>query len=252
MLGLLAWFSWDRVGSLLDLTRSFAATLRGVFDTLGPAGPVLVVLLVVAQVVFPPIPGPIVTLTVGAVYGPLWGFLLVWLGSVIGYGLAFQISRRYGRAKVAALELKNPRLARLGAFMDRRGAEAVFLLRLTPLSVSFDVLAYLAGLTRVRFRDFMLAAALGMVPSLFILILAGDTLGSEEGGLRHLLDPRFLAVVVAVAVTFLGLLAFYRRRIERAETLPIPVPVASSATPAAPGAAPPPAPAVEEKTQGNP
>jgi len=211
-LGLLAFLVWTGpLHAAYQAIQGLLLNLREVVEPLGVLGALIILGVIVVQILIPPIPAPLVIFTVGAIYGPVWGFAICYVGSLIGYGLAFQISRRLGRRKVEALEDNNKALARLEGFLDRHGAEAVFLLKLTPLAVSFDALAYVAGLTRIRFLDFMIAAGLGTIPGLFVTIQFGSTVASG-GGPAFLTDWRFWSLLAAVGLTFLVALRFLRKR----------------------------------------
>jgi uncharacterized membrane protein YdjX (TVP38/TMEM64 family) len=73
-------------------------------------------------------------------------------------------------------------------------------LRLIPL-VSFDAISYAAGLSSIRFRAFLLATALGMMPGTFAFVYVG---GSGSG-------PRTWAVLLGLAVLAAGAYVFQRR-----------------------------------------
>ena len=84
--------------------------------------------------------------------------------------------------------------------MEEHGAILIFVLRLIPL-VSFDAISYAAGLSSIRFRAFLLATALGMIPGTLAFVYVG---GSESG-------PRAWAVLVGLAILAGGAYVFQRR-----------------------------------------
>ena len=84
--------------------------------------------------------------------------------------------------------------------MEEHGAILIFVLRLIPL-VSFDAISYAAGLSGIRFRAFLLATALGMMPGTFAFVYLG---GSESG-------PWTWAVLLGLAALAGGAYVFYRR-----------------------------------------
>jgi uncharacterized membrane protein YdjX (TVP38/TMEM64 family) len=170
--------------------------LQGMLEGAGTLAPLLFLVLLVVQAVVAPLPAPALAIVGGYGFGVLEGFFLTWVGSLIGGVISFGISRRFGRGFVAG----NARAVRLDRFMDEHGAILVFVLRLIPL-VSFDAISYAAGLSSIRFRAFLLATALGMMPGTFAFVYLG---GSESG-------PRTWAVLVGLAALAAGAYVFQRR-----------------------------------------
>lgn len=138
-------------------------------DGAGVWAPLAYLGFVVAQAVVAPLPAPAVAVVGGYTFGMAEGFVLTWLGSLMGGVMSFGISRLFGRRFVAASE----RAKRLDRYVDEHGAVVVFVLRLIPL-VSFDAISYAAGLSSLRFRSFLLATALGMVPGTFAFVYLGS------------------------------------------------------------------------------
>ncbi len=128
----------------------------------GSAGPFLfAVAYVVATVLL--LPGLILTIGSGFVWGPLWGLLLISPVSVLAASLAFMLSRTIARNQVMRRLGSDPRLAALDAAVEQHGFKIVLLLRLSPL-FPFNTINYLLGLTRVRMRDFILGSWIGLLP----------------------------------------------------------------------------------------
>jgi len=82
---------------------------------------------------------------------------------------------------------------------------AVLYLRLVP-AVSFDALNYAAGLSTVRFADYLLATVIGIVPGTVAFVMLSDAL-SRPG------SPQFLAALGSIVV--LALAARVSRRARR-------------------------------------
>jgi uncharacterized membrane protein YdjX (TVP38/TMEM64 family) len=153
------------------------------------------VVLLVVQAVVAPLPAPALAIVGGYGFGVLEGFLLTWLGSLAGGVISFALSRRFGRGFVAG----SARAVRLDRFMEEHGAILIFVLRLIPL-VSFDAISYAAGLSSIRFRAFLLATALGMMPGTFAFVYVG---GSGSGA-------RTWGVLLGLAVLAAGAYVFQR------------------------------------------
>lgn len=109
----------------------------------------------------------------GMAFGMSKGFVLTWLGALSGGSLAFWLARLIGQEAMDKL------LARLGhkshAAPVMQGFISILVLRLIPL-VPFDVISYGAGLSAVRYRDFLGATALGIIPGVCVYVNVGDKL----------------------------------------------------------------------------
>ena len=180
VLGLLVALGWQFGGYL----PAFVAWVESV----GVWGPVVFVLTyATATVAF--IPGSLLTLVAGAIFGLVKGTVLVLVGATIGSAGAFLFSRHLARAAIEQRLARNPRFAEFDSIVGDEGFKIVFLLRLS-LVFPFNLLNYALGLTRVRFRDYVLASV-GMLPGSLLYtyygklagdmaVLAGD--GPAKGG----------------------------------------------------------------------
>lgn len=179
-----------------------AAALRILVDDSGPVAPIAFVVLY-ALVTLAPLPKNVLSALAGAVFGFAYGSLLVYLAALVGAGVAFALGRALGRDAVESLT--GDRVARVDALLAHRGLLAVIAARLIPV-LPFTAINYSAGLTAIRFRDFALGTAIGIVPG----TLAYVALGSFAW------DPtswRFeVAAGVLLLLTLAGLLVAWRRR----------------------------------------
>ena len=170
--------------------------VQRVLDGAGALAPVLYVGLLILQAVIAPLPAPAVAMAGGYGFGVAEGFFLTWAGCLAGGLISFGLSRLFGRGLVA----QSPRTVRLDRFVEEHGVALIFVLRLIPL-VSFDAISYAAGLSSIRFRGFLLATALGMMPGTFAFVYLG---GSEPGLLTW-------AVLLGLAVLAGAAYLFQRR-----------------------------------------
>ncbi len=151
-------------------------------ETLGVWGPlVFIVGYALAAVAF--IPGSILTLAAGAIFGLLNGILYVFIAATLGSCLAFLVSRHLAREAIERKLADNPRFAAIDRAVSAQGRKIVFLLRLSPV-FPFNILNYALGLTNVRFVDYALAA-FGMLPGTVLYVyygkLAGDVAALAGG-----------------------------------------------------------------------
>lgn len=154
-----------------DLKQGLQDALKFI-DSLGPWGPVLFVALYVLACVLL-IPGSILTLGAGALFGVVKGTVLVSLGSVLGAVLAFLIGRHFTRNWVEAKLKAYPRFAAIDQAVSGDGWKIVFLTRLSPL-FPFALLNYAFGLTKVSLRDYVTASAIGMLPGTILYVYLGS------------------------------------------------------------------------------
>ncbi len=138
-----------------------------------------VVLYAAACVLF--VPGSLLTLGAGAVFGVGLGSALVSVGSVVGATLSFLVGRFLARGWVTRKAAANPRFAALDAAIGREGWKIVGLLRLSPV-IPFNLLNYLLGVTRVSLRDYVLASWIGMMPGTVMYVYLGSVFGLAAGG----------------------------------------------------------------------
>lgn len=155
-------------------------------EAAGPIGPLVFFGLYVAACVLM-MPGSILTLGAGAVFGVVNGFLLVSLSSTVGATAAFLVGRYLVREMVARRVAGNVTFSAMDEAVASEGWKIVGLTRLSPV-FPFNLLNYAFGLTRVSLRDYILASWIGMFPGTVMYVyfgsLAGSLaeLGATEGG----------------------------------------------------------------------
>ncbi len=144
-------------------------------DGLGPWGPVVFVLgYAAATVAF--IPGSLLTLAAGAIFGLARGTAYTFVAASLGAGLAFLVARYLARGFVERRLEAHPRFRAIDRAVAAQGFKIVSLLRLAPV-FPFNLLNYALGLTRVRFAHY-LAASIAMLPGTFLYVYYGAALGS--------------------------------------------------------------------------
>ena len=131
---------------------------------------VFTALYVIGALLF--VPGSILTVGAGAIFGLLWGTVAVSVGSTIGAGLAFLVGRYLARGHVARWAQENPKFASVDSAVGRAGGRIVLLTRLSPL-FPYNLLNYLFGLTRVGFWSYLLASWIGMLPGTLLYVYLG-------------------------------------------------------------------------------
>ncbi|GAA0746064.1 TVP38/TMEM64 family protein [Clostridium oceanicum] len=116
-------------------------------------------------------PDSILAISGGMVFGMIWGTLYTIIGALFGAVLSFYISRILGRSVVSKIVKNKGRYFEEG--VEKKGFILILILRLIPL-IPFDVISYLAGLSKIKFKDFILGTAIGIIPGILIFINIGD------------------------------------------------------------------------------
>lgn len=119
------------------------------------------------------IPGSILTLSAGFVFGVPVGAMLVSVGSLLGACAAFGVGRFFARDWVAGRIEKWRKFGALDKAAGHEGFVIVLLARLSPL-FPFNLLNYAFGLTAVRFRDYLFASWIGMAPAIVLYVYIGS------------------------------------------------------------------------------
>jgi len=197
----------DRAVTILG--RGDVAGLRDYILSFGAWAPIVSALLMVLQALVAPLPAFVLTFANGLAFGTFWGGMLSLVSASLAAAVSFWIARSLGRGPVEAL-VGREHLGAADRWFLRWGAYAILVARLVPL-VSFDIISYAAGLTRMGFWRFMLATAVGMTPATFIYAYLGGK------------APQYVQVLVVVfGVVIAGsVVAALLRRRRRGKQIPL-------------------------------
>ncbi|MBI3019250.1 MAG: TVP38/TMEM64 family protein [Deltaproteobacteria bacterium] len=136
----------------------------------GPLAPAFfIVLYSLSTLLF--IPGSILTILGGLIFGVTRGTLFVLVGANIGALACFFIARYLGRKTVH--KWIHGKTEKLEQKIKSHGFYVVFWLRIIP-TFPFSVLNYVLGLTSVTFKDYAWASFLGMIPGTFVYVSLGN------------------------------------------------------------------------------
>jgi len=162
------------------------------------------------------VPGSLLTLAAGALFGVLEGTLLVFCAATLGAGLAFLVSRHLARGFVEERLAGNERFAAIDRAVGGEGRKIVLLLRLSPV-FPFNLLNYALGLTRVRFSDYLIGSV-GMLPGTLLYVyygaLAGEVAAVAGGVARR--GAGYYGVLALGLIATVAVTAFVTRTARRA------------------------------------
>jgi len=163
---LAAWFLY-----LQDNLPAFMEWVRGQ----GLAGALIVGLgYVVATVLM--IPGSLITLMIGAIYGPWLGTAVVSPASVVGATCAFLLGRSVFRSSIEQKMGDGPKFSALTTAVEKEGLKIITLVRLSPI-FPFSVVNYAFGLTRAKLSHYVLGSFVGMLPGTLLYVYLGAAVG---------------------------------------------------------------------------
>lgn len=183
--------------------REWMVQIERLVRGMGPAGMVLYGAVYVAAVLLF-VPGIVLTLGAGFLFGLGWGIVVVSVASTVAAALAFLIARYLARDAVRRIASRNPRFDAIDRAIGKEGWKVVALLRLSPL-VPFSLSNYIYGLTSVRFTPYLATSWVAMLPATVLYVYlgaAGRTIGekTEKSPWEWALLGLGLAATAAVTV----------------------------------------------------
>ena len=194
---------------MIPMLQELLQTALTWVESLGSIAPIAFIALYnVATVLL--IPGSVLTLGSGVLFGLFWGSLYVFFAATLGATLAFWLGRNVARDWVSKKISAYPKFAAIDKAVAKEGFKIVFLTRLSPL-FPFNLLNYAFGITQVSLKDYVLGSV-GMIPGTILYVYIGSLIGSvAQIGMRGTtLDPqtqklqwiaKIIGFVATIAVT---------------------------------------------------
>jgi uncharacterized membrane protein YdjX (TVP38/TMEM64 family) len=142
-------------------------------EALGAWGYLALIVIYVVSAVFL-VPGSLLTLAAGFLFGVIAGFILVSVGSTLGAAAGFLISRYFARERVEHRVASHPKFQAIDGAVLRQGFKIVLLARLTPI-FPYSLLNYAFGITSMNFRSYIVASWIGMIPATILYVYLGAT-----------------------------------------------------------------------------
>lgn len=173
-------------------------------DRAGAWAPIIYIAVYVVATILV-LPSTALNLTGGAIFGPWIGTLWTSIAALIAAIAAFAFTRTIGRRLIE--QRLAGRWQALDAEIQQGGIFYMCAIRLLPI-IPYGLVNFAAGLTSIRFKDYLLGTALGTVPGILPFVMLGSS------GLRALQTGDVLPLMGALAL--IGLLVggatWYRRR----------------------------------------
>lgn len=200
------------LGGVLFLVRAQASWLtdpvaiRVWVRSFGPLAPAAFVALQAAQVVVAPIPGQVLGLVSGFLFGALAGTAYSLIGATVGSYVAFVLARRLGRPFVERV-VGAESLTAFDRHAEQEGALALFLVFLVP-GLPDDVICFVGGLTALSIPRMVAISFVGRIPGYAAINLAGAGFASDR-----VLEA--VVVLAVLAVLSVGVYASRDRLLDR-------------------------------------
>jgi uncharacterized membrane protein YdjX (TVP38/TMEM64 family) len=160
-----------------------------------------------------PVPAEFLALAAGMALGPLWGFVTIWVGALLGAYLGFLLARSFGQP-VLRLLVSPARLERSQHWLQQIDIPILLAVRLLPV-ISFNLVNFALGLTTISWWQFSWTTAIGIIPATILMVTFG----------AHLSDWRMLVLMALAALLLcLGGYAILNRRRARQQAAFNPTP----------------------------
>lgn len=146
------------------------------------------------------IPTNILSILAGNIFGPYKAFLLSMIGCFGSGTIAFFLARFLGGAFVQRI-LKGKAMT-LDSNIEKHGFKIMILMRLAVV-FPYDPLSYAAGLTKMKYRDFILGTLIGIFPEMVTYSLMGKNM-------EHPFSHKFILPIVIVIALAIGAWYMYK------------------------------------------
>ena len=179
-------------------------TLQSFLLQFGIWTPLVFFLLQLLQIIIAPIPGGTVGLVGGALFGTVGGFLISAAGTAIGSIIVFILAKRFGRpfvVKFVSAEL----IEKYDHIKESRLNTVLFLIFLFPLFPD-DMLCFIAGLSTMPLKTFIIIVLLARTPSVFINNMIGAGIMND--------NPTQFIIAVSIYAVLIAVLYFNRKRLD--------------------------------------
>lgn len=177
--------------------------LQSQVASLGVFAPLLIVVLKMTTLIIAPLGGTPIYVVSGALFGSFNGFLISFLGDILGSSVCFFLSRKYG-VKVLKSFAGSQNVERILNTVNIISSTKTFVKARFGFMSMPELLAYASGLSKINFWTFSIINALFYIPIDFVLVFMGSRIA--------ILSAKyfFLIPVLVFLVTISGILMLYK------------------------------------------
>lgn len=145
------------------------------------------------------IPSWALSMAGGVIFGSIQGFALSMFGFWLSGSLAFFLSRLLGKSFVD--NILQGKILKIDDSIEKNGFKIMFLLRLPPI-LPFDIVSYAAGLTKVKYKDFVMGSLLGVIPETISYCFMGN--GFRKASPTSIIIPIIITIIVTAITLYIS------------------------------------------------
>lgn len=153
-------------GDIFSSRQSFVNFI----NSFGIWSPLITIVLVLLEVIIAPVPGGLLPVATGFVFGPYLGTVYTWLGNVVGSIVVFSLARYFGKPLVE--KIADPKKVDFYHDFISKKSYILWILYIIPL-FPVDILGLVLGLTKIKFKKFSLVISICFIPNMIILNILG-------------------------------------------------------------------------------
>jgi len=147
------------------------------------------------------IPMTVLYISAGIMFPPAWAIAVTYAGLICEITIGYWIGRYMVSEQVMALADKNEKAGKLIRYMDRHSNIVVFIVRLVPGPLPFDIMSWIFGASKLSYSRYLFYSLLGVSPAMFPWVLAGNSVTNPLS--QEFLLPFLICAVVAVVLLLL-------------------------------------------------
>ena len=175
-------------------------TLIELITSQGPLGVLILLGMQLLQIIVAFIPGEVVQIAAGMMYGPLWGSVVILVGCVLSSMVVYELVHKLGAPFVRSM-VGEKQLLKFRQFeLSGKFGVTVFILFLIP-GFPKDVLTYIVPLSDMNLRTFLLLSTIGRTPGVIISTYAAA--GLADGNIVTSVIIFVVAALIAIIVLLL-------------------------------------------------
>jgi len=147
------------------------------------------------------IPMTVLYISAGIMFPPVWAIAVTYAGLICEITIGYWTGWYMGGERAMALANKNEKARKLLKGLDRHSNIVVFIVRLVPGPLPFDIMSWIFGASKLSYRRYLFYSLLGVSPAMLPWVLAGNSVTNPLS--REFLLPFLICAVIAVALLLL-------------------------------------------------
>lgn len=179
--------------------------IKDIILSAGMWGPFVYLLMQITQVIIAPLPGSVMAMAAGYIYGAPWATFLTMIGSTIGFWLLFMIAKRFGRP-LATKFVDHKKLEAYEKVVTAKGSIFLYAAFLIPV-LPDPLVGLAAGLTPISMKKLLIIAVIARLPGVFVAAY----IGSQAAAANYTV----VGILLGLVVILCALIAVFKKQIER-------------------------------------